>query len=292
MAEELGHIDIRFPNVPGGGAGDATGPIPSKQKAGASVNVGALVASSVASFAAGALSVVTTIGSMLKNVFSGLVDYIESGVASILEKGQMSPQVMQEAIGLKMQTFQQQLQQTQVLGPLYASVIKWYRELMALLQPWRNLFSAISSFLLGALLQTLVKIMEYLNVGLEYLLAQLSDFANIVAKGFDVLSSKENIAIGTAAVVGGVTGNVGMGFAVAEELADFLPTEGIAEIAGGLSGLAKDFKAAIDELRDINKNTKKKSTGGTDWARAQLVQLAATSQFYAAARARNTFYTP
>lgn len=277
MAEELGHIDIRFPNTPGGGAGDTTGPLPTKLKM---PDIGASIGTSMRAMAGDVSAIFKVAISAISSSISAVMDRLADVTAEMRERGKFSPDVMMENVASQLQTLSNQFEEAQVLGPLYAMVLRWYRELMQLLQPWKLLFQTIVSFLAGAIIAALSKLMQLLNAGLEGLLTGISSLLEGVATLAAILSAPGAVRGVAGAVLGSATGNFGVGFALADALADAMPDTGLSELIAKIGELAALTQNSIDELRAINNNTSKKSTGSLDWAAAQLREIASRSSAY------------
>lgn len=255
MAEELGHIDIRFPGVVGGGAGDTTGPLPSKIKLpDLGGMTGNIVKGAMSAFAGLATFAITNIGSAI----SATMDFVHDKIASIRDSGKFAPEVIKENVAMRLQSLQNQFQEAKVLGPLYGAILKWYRELMAMIQPWKVLFSTIASAVVGIILTILKSVMQLINSG----------FTSILSA--------------TEAILDAVLSSL-------EWLADALS---FAEMAKSLRELNDSTMQSLKSLREIANNTEKSRSNRLDWAGAQLRELASKSALYNATNDNQDFFNP
>lgn len=180
MAEDLGHIDIQVHSGSGGGAADTTGPLPTKIKM---PDIGALVKSAMTLLAGTITSIMRVAMDQVISRIRAAMDFIHDAAAEMRESGKFSPAVMQENIAMQLQTLSNQFQEARFLGPLYGMVLRWYRELMALLQPWKLLFSSIFAFLAGTLVSLFKAVMTAIAPLLENIMA-------LLAKGLGALATK------------------------------------------------------------------------------------------------------
>lgn len=255
MAEELGHIDIRFPGVVGGGAGDTTGPLPSKMKLpDMGGMVGGIVKAAMSSFAGLAAFALSNIG----NAIASTMDFVHDKIASIQESGKFAPEVIKENVAMKLQDLQNQFQEAKLLGPLYGTILKWYRELMQMIQPWKVLFSTIASAVVGIILTILKSVMGLINSGFT-----------------SILSATETILD-----------------AVISSLAWLADALSFAEMAKNLRELNDSTMKSLKSLREIANNTEKSLEGRLDWAGAQLRELASRSHLYNSGPENHRFYNP
>lgn len=272
MAEELGHIDIRFPSTPGGGAGDVTGPLPTKMRM---PNMGAQIATMMAGPIGAIASVVQSGISNMVSRLGNLSGDLREVVTRLSDTGKFSPEVVGETVALQMQELTNQMQEARVLGPLYATIIRWYRELMALIQPWKLLFSAISTFLVGVLMSTLKTLMQLLNRALDAILSALSSLLDSVVVITAFLTNPGAFSASLRAVGSTMMSDpLGRGLMMAvSSMVESLPESGISEMMGELTTVAIATKKAVDELREINKNTSPQPSAGLSWANTQLREI-------------------
>jgi len=288
MAEELGHIDIRFPSAPGGAAGDTTGPLPTKISM---PDMG----SSIANTMRAAMGDFTAIAKMIVGNVLAAVDsiknFVNTTVSEIRERGKFSPDVLMENVAQQMQDLSNQFQEAKVLGPLYAMILRWYRELMQLLQPWRLLFQTLISLIAGAVLATLNKLMTVVNMGLEALLNGISRVLSSVAALAGILAAPGALqAVSGAAIGGALGGNVGLGLAIANAVADNIPDTGLSDLVRQIGKLAELTNKSIEQLRAINNNTSPQASGGLDWVGTQLREIASSSPNWSRRKGVNPFY--
>lgn len=284
MAEELGHIDIRFPSAPGGAAGDTTGPLPTKISM---PDMG----SSIANTMRAAMGDFTAIAKMIVGNVLAAVDsiknFVNTTVSEIRERGKFSPDVMMENVAEKMQELSNQFQEAKVLGPLYAMVLRWYRELMQLLQPWKLLFQTILAFLAGAVIATIKQLMTLVNKGLDSLLQVLSSMLKTLASYLVETLEKPSMP----ARMGGKMVATAIG---QPQMADLITMVGQRALFGPVTqavvDLAESADKALRELRGINNNTSPQASGGLDWVGTQLREIASSSPNWSRRKGANPFY--
>lgn len=283
MAEDLGTIRIDFGD-PG------RGPEATKAQA-AKVATGAAGAMNLAQWAASIANPIVAATGEVFDAVSRIADYVQRGINNIIEATKFGGAGLTEAIRLRIQQIQQDFKQAQVLGPLYAMVLRWYRELMALLYPWRLFFSAITTALVGAIVGILKAIMPSLMPVLQAMLTLSKWIAGGIA----------TIAEGVASAVGGLYRMMAM---IAENMAAFVPGSSVQsaglldwmrdmadvfeataednyfiDAARLLRQIANELGVAVDNVQAINRNTR---PAGDDnlWINTQLRDLAAKSPLY------------
>jgi len=288
MAEELGHIDIRFPNAPGGGAGDTTGPLPTKASM---PDIGSSI-STMLRAASGDFTAIAQI--IVNNVISAvgsIKQFVDSSVAEMRERGKFSPEVMMENVAAQMQALSNQFQEAKVLGPLYATILRWYRELMQMLQPWKLLFQAIIAFLTGAILGALQKLMSYLNAALPAILNAINSLLQAISTVALTLAAPGGLrGAAGAAISGFMGGQVGIGMSIADAISDSIPDIGLQEMLKKVGELAELTRKSITQLQSINTNTSPQTSGGLDWVAAQLREIASRSPNFGVRKATNPFW--
>ena len=327
MAEELGHIDIRFPGTPSGGAGDTTGPLPTKLKmpdfasifrdamsvltkgkfpdiakdikdalkniggGGGEGDMGAIVVNLFKAASGDVLALAKVVVSAILagvkaiiDIISSLMEFVENAVSELQERGKFSGEVLKETAAMKIQATQFQIQESQSLGNLYAVVIRWYRELMAALQPVKQALGAILALVAGAVLIGLKLIVGTIN----FVLAPIAKIITMIAAGIGAIadwftsSESQNLygGVGDASKITGFD----LGLSDFAEVQSRISSGSSSAIVGGLADVADRIKDNNDQLRELNRKTSKGNTS-LDWAGAELRGLAARSGLYGSGNA-------
>jgi hypothetical protein len=293
MAEDLGHIKIDFGSLSGG----TTGPEPTAMGGGMGgqmETVGAAIGTAFGGPAGAAVGAeigkkAVEIKDALKNALRQVVDVIQrayqfvSQVASeFRERGKYSPEVMFENVAGKVQAIQQQVREAQVLGPLYAMVLRWYRELMRLLEPWKMLFQAILGLVAGVILATMNAILTELNKSLPKLIEVLIGVLDVLIEWSGYLGKASQIAttylftaganlipLPGSSVVGYLIGN-----AVGQKVGGVMT--GVQAPLAAISGV---MQSVLQGINQIATNTAPQGNGA-DWAASQLREIASISPLY------------
>jgi hypothetical protein len=224
-----------------------------------------------------------------------VADKIESGVQSITDASKWSATAIVEVANNRLLAVQQQFQSAQILGPMYAMVLKWYRELMLLLNPWKMYFQAMLTFMTGALLQAVLALSPLIRM----LFHAVVD-ATLTITQFLVNSTKaavdygrEHLQVSQLMSQFGALLSVGPQNPLTTILGQWLKLQGgLGEKSAGvvdwLSSAYEGFKKLQDELtrvlvelEQINSNTRKKEEfRGADWIVNELRLIAQGSNPY------------
>lgn len=282
MAEDLGTIRIDFGD-PG------RGPEATKAASASAAAAGGFKVSDLTALAGEIYAPIVAGVQKVADVISGLVRYVQDGISQITEATRYGGEGLSESIQLNIQQLRQQFGQAQVLGPLYAMVLKWYREIMQLLYPWRLFLSAIMTAVTGtivAALKALAPILKAGFTGLIYATATLSDAITKslqqAAKpgGFTTAMREYGREFVTASFVEAQRGRPIAQFLAAMIGSGLLQSAGVAEtFAGSMTEINTELQKALKELKDINANTKKDFEDNL-WINTQLRDLAAKSPLY------------
>ena len=299
MAEDLGQIRIVFPNAFGGGSTSGA-PLP---KSGGAGDVGGASTGSfvqmVANTAANLGNAFTTLTSVVSGFVGKLSDYantvqsiIQRSISGIMEGGKYSGAVQMQAALIKVQGTLDTIAQGNLLGPLYTLVLRWYRELMALLAPVRMAISAIFTAI-GGVLVVAVKALTplILNLSKAVLIgvAKITEYLSQQSKGTVSTASGLTLAGGALATILGIAGLFGAGplggyggFALGTTIA-----AGLGLGAAGAAGVAisSEWEAVKADLAKISPelhkileaiekgNRAKLSQNPNDWVNKQLFDL-------------------
>lgn len=308
MAEDLGTIRVAI-GGPATGGPDPTKP--SGTGAGGAIGFGGMVDGKFIS------GLVTKLNPYVSAIMEGIrstiaaVRYvssrIEDGVQQIMSGSKWSTTALVGVMQTRFQALQQQFQAAQILGPMYAQILKWYRELMGTMQPYKIYLQAIMSFITGTLIIAVNALAPLLRqifralVDATLTLTQL--LLNIVQWLAEKKSFYKPISEATGGPMATLTSLWGGPFA---SLA--LISKGISSLTGVLNetdlGSAADALAKLQELltqtlvqaEQINGNTKKPTEfKGADWISGQLRQIASKSRIYpsgATAAVQGGFWGP
>jgi hypothetical protein len=278
MAEDLGRILIDFGKLGGGGA---VGPEPTQTKSEAGVG-GFDIATTLRAIMGDPAAIIKMVESV-----SAAMQFVEDVVSKIRESGRFAPGVMTENAAMQIQQIQQQLREAAILGPLYQMILRWYRELMRLLEPWKLLLSAIFSFLAGAILKAVSAIMSYLNSllpailqGMIALIAVVRDYASKIAAAPAMGSAMMAVQFPGLywlwnQISGGNTNISGK----------------VASAAGTLDVILQQLQQVLTGVMNVANNTAP-APSGADWAATQLREIASRSPLYPKAGKTPTFWNP
>ena len=292
MAEDLGHIKIDFGSLSGG----TTGPEPTAMGGGGDMmqTVGAALGTAFGGPAGAAVG--AEVGKMagqlqdiIKNALRQIVDVVQrayqfvSQVASqFRERGKYSPEVMFENVAGKVQAIQQQVREAQVLGPLYAMVLRWYRELMRLLEPWKMLFQAILALVAGTILATMNSLLTQLNKSLPAILQSLIEILSVMTFFVGLLG--RGTQYGTNVLSFGAAPFVSWAATLAQAVgfgmtpANFAGTV-MTGVQAPLVQIIGVLKTTLQGITQIATNTAPQGNGA-DWAASQLREIASISPLY------------
>ena len=228
----------------------------------------------------------------LVSMVGNITNYVQSGINKIIDATRYGGAALGERVQVEIQRIQQDIGMANVLGPLYAQVLKWYRELMTLIYPWRIYFSAIAAAILGTVVATLNAMAPIFKQLLQVVLDITRTVASGVLAIVGVLKQKSDVTTEE-------------GRKSAKELSDFYmftqqyPTLSllsgattaywIAEMindvdAPGLHSNLKSLVALLDkslkEVEDINNKTPDQRKDSIDIFGAQLREIARKSPLY------------
>lgn len=308
MAEDLGHIRIDF------GDTARTGPDPKTPKTATQAGAGAAAGGGMANLATltkGALGVALMAKDVLIEQARAVFDFIRSTIASVFTKAmetRFSGEVIAERVGVQMQELKQEMQSAQVLGPMYAMILKWYQELMRLLHPWKVLFQAIMAFLAGTFLSLLNALFSYLQAALPMIidfLAGIAGFMQGMVKGFIDLA-RSGVGAGQAFQIGsqqmaaaGLGGPAALSYLLGGTMNTVSADPAWLSFLEDMNIVLDTLRQSLGTLKTIATNTAP-APSGAEWAAAQLREIASRSwRFQTAAGLGNvtptmqsTFYTP
>jgi len=291
MAEDLGHIKIDFGSL----SGATTGPEPTAMGGGGDMmqTVGAALGTAFGGPAGAAVG--AEVGKMagqlqdiIQNPLRQIVDVVQrayqfvSEVASqFRERGKYSPEVMFENVAGKVQAIQQQVREAQVLGPLYAMVLRWYRELMRLLEPWKMLFQAILALVAGTILATMNSLLTQLNKSLPAILQSLIEILSVMAFLVGFLGRTTQFVVNALSFQ---TSFVSMAAVIAEALGFGMSPGTFAGtvmtgVQSPLAQIIEVLKTTLQSITQIATNTAPPGNGA-DWAASQLREIASISPLY------------
>ena len=301
MPEDLGSIKIEFPDMFGGGS--STGPLPKSGGAsgGGAVSPGTFV-QTVARTAATLGNTFTALTGVVSGFVGKLSDYantvqsiISRSVSGIMEGGKYSGAVQMQAALIKVQSTLDTIAQGNLLGPLYTLVLRWYRELMALLAPVRMAISAIFTAIGGvlvvavkALTPLILSLSKAVLIGVAKLTEYLSQTSTgkaqtsmgLLGAGGALMTLLGIAALVTAAPTGGASlGAYG------------LLAAGVATTGAGIAGIAitSEWEAVKSDLAKISPelhkileaiekgNRKAGSQDPNTWVNQQLWDLTANA---------------
>jgi hypothetical protein len=290
MAEDLGRILIDFGKLGGGGS---TGPEPTQTKetpSAGGIDINTIIKAIMGDVSAIIKLAVQVALSALRMVVQKIqeaIEFVKDTVSEIREAGRFSPEVMMENAATQIQQIQQQLREAKILGPLYATILRWYRELMRLLEPWKLLLSAIFSFLAGALIQAFSGFMSIANT---VLVAILKGVMVVIAYLRDVASKVAATQVGGSAFM-----------AVAFPQLSWLWNKisggnsnisaNVSSAAGALDAMLQQMQQVLAGVLSVASNTAP-SPSGADWAATQLREIASRSPLYPKAGPTPTFWNP
>lgn len=291
MAEDLGRILIDFGKL--GGGGGAVGPQPTQTQPGPGAG-GFDIATTLRAIMGDPSAIIKVAVDAALGLFRNMVEivrsamrFIEDTVADIREAGKFAPGVMMENAAMQIQQMNQQLREAKILGPLYQMILRWYRELMRLLEPWKLLLSAIFSFLAGALLATINAVMSYLNAMLP---AIIKGLMAVIATIRDYTST-------LAAAPSGVSAGLAVNYPGLNALWNWVTGGGtnisakVASAAGVLDAILQQMQQVLTGVGNIVNNTAA-TPSGADWAATQLREIASRSPLYPKAGKTPTFFNP
>lgn len=290
MAEDLGHIKIDFGDM-------GTGPEPTRSegegggsiltRAGATIGmalggpVGAAIGAAVGKLIDKIMEVVGKALRQIIDLVQKAYRFVESAAQQFRERGKYSPEVMFENVAATVQQIQQQVREAQVLGPLYAMVLRWYRELMRLLEPWKLLFQAILAFITGTILAVFNAIFTQLNKALPAIIQGIITVLEIlqVIAGLLATSGKTvaNILPFMVSPVFGV-GNLiqqALGFTTPASVLGNVFTS----VGASVFTISSQLQGVLQGITQIANNTAPQGNGA-DWAASQLREIASIAPLY------------
>lgn len=285
MAEDLGHIKIDFGDM---GAGPSA--TKAEEKGGGDMaTLGATIGMAFGPQGAAIGAIVGTVADEIAKivpkiveVFKKLVNIVQEAVRAASERGKFSPSVMMENVALKIQDITQQVREARVLGPMYTMVLRWYRELMRLLEPWKLLIQGLLSVLAGALLRTAVQILERVNTVIPPILNALISVIEVLRGIFQLIQEYQSgigkvlLQLSTGLVPGSVLNLLGLA-----GVSSVSNTVGAA-VGGVASTLDDSLKMLTDilvQISQVAQNTAPQANG-SDWAATQLREIASISGLY------------
>lgn len=290
MAEDLGHIKIDFGDM-------GTGPEPTRSegegggsiltRAGATIGmalggpVGAAIGAAVGKLIDKIMEVVGKALRQIIDLVQKAYRFVESAAQQFRERGKYSPEVMFENVAAKVQQIQQQVREAQVLGPLYAMVLRWYRELMRLLEPWKMLFQAILAFITGTILAVFNAILTQLNKALPAILQGIITILEILQaiSGFFALFGNKIASVGTFLA----NPAMGLGGMIGQALGMTTPTSVLGNVFSSVGAsvfqITTQLQSVLQGITQIANNTAPQGNGA-DWAASQLREIASISPLY------------
>jgi hypothetical protein len=300
MAEDLGHIKIDFGSLNTGpdatrtqgaaaGAGRAGGGGGGSLYGTAGAMIGAAYAGPAgAQIGAVAGEKIGEIVEWVQNAGKKIIETVQKAYAFIVstaqqfrERGKFSPEVMFENVANKVQAIQQQVREAQVLGPLYAMVLRWYRELMRLLEPWKLLLQSLLALLAGSILAVFTAVLTQLNKalpailrGIISILDVLQQVTNFTARNASSVASGAISAVSPALGYLGVLGNL-LGITTPQSMMK----NTIIGVANSLGQIIPVLQSSLQGILQIATNTAPPISGNV-WAESQLREIAAISPLY------------
>lgn len=290
MAEDLGHIKIDFGDM-------GTGPEPTRSegegggsiltRAGATIGmalggpVGAAIGAAVGKLVDKIMEVVGKALRQIIDLVQKAYRFVESAAQQFRERGKYSPEVMFENVAAKVQQIQQQVREAQVLGPLYAMLLQWYRNLMRLLEPWKMLFQAILSLIAGTILAVFNAILTQVNKALPAILQGIIIILEILQaiSGFFALFGNRIASVGTFLV----SPAMGLGGMIAQALGMTTPTSVLGNVFTSVGTsvfqITMQLQSVLQGITQIANNTAPQGNGA-DWAASQLREIASISPLY------------
>lgn len=296
MAEDLGTIRLAIGSPSGGG------PDPTKA-AGAGVGAvgfagmvdGKFVSGLIAKIQPVTAGIIEGIRAIIRNI-RWVADKIESGIQDITEASKWSATAIVEVANNRLLAVQQQFQSAQILGPMYAMVLKWYRELMVLLQPWKIYFQAMLAFMTGALIQSVLALAPLLRLMFRAIvdatltitqflvdtaetggsygpqLTQFSQFLDALGYGLSMMNPSETGAILWSSRLQWLSSLIGQGAETSNSMS---------AAAEALRKLQEELTRVLVQAEQINSNTRKKEEfRGADWIVNELRLIAQGSNPY------------
>jgi hypothetical protein len=295
MAEDLGKIRIEFGGM---GAGGASGPEATRKTTdeGGGLDISTIIRAVMGDVSAMIEIVVKQVTAFIKQIVALIdqaIQFVKDTVSDIRERGKFAPGVLQESAAMQIQQLQAQFREANVLGPLYQTILRWYRELMRMLEPWRLLLSALFAVLTGVLIKTMTAILSLLN---SLLVAILQGIVSMVKALRDLIQYAASGAVQAAVAGSGLitaispTGAAFVDWLTGGSAAGSVGSA-ISGIAGGLDNALQALESILNGILKVAKNTTP-PPAGAEWAAAQLRDISSRSPLYPAKTGAPSFWHP